>query len=1109
MIVKRTSWLLLLVALPTLIVGCSGQKEVATDPDTEQNWITLFDGQNLQNWTHVGPGGFTVEASGSMKSQGGMGLLYYDDRAFQDYVLELEYKASSDTANSGIFLRFLNRPSDPGAAVEGGYEVQIDDSSDPIHQTGAIYNQSAAFTNAAKPAGEWNTYRIKVTGQRYEIFLNGEKVNDFFGDRGRTGFIGLQNHDPGSTVWFRDVRVKPLPDRDYPESLAEWAAVDQQRDSIRVLMVTATHGFRHGPAIERSKALVEQLEKTTEFTFDTTEDLTALNEDNLSTYDLLFFNNSTLRSHASGEEEADEASTDEVWRTYDLTLKVPQVSDGSLGGQLTLYGGPDDLSGQIRFENQPSPGSLEGLSLDGSELTFHFTVDQFGRIDGDVILHQESLDGTLTMTDQDGEELALRGTVPDEEADQGAAPSRQVVTAEQQDAILDFIKDGKGVVGAHAALDAFYEWDAYRKMVGGGLFEGHPWTQSVQVTVEEPDNPAMAEMGGEYWIRDEIYVLDENPRWNSRVLSSLEMESVGIEQGHADATRDDYPMSWMRAYEGGRVFMTKMGHFPDIWGTPFFVDHLLEGMRMAVGRTEARFTGKRVKEVLAEDVWPDDIAVDERGNVWIAELRGKVHRYDSARDTTRLLTTLQTTDPTNIEHGLLGIEVDPQFYDGNPYVYLYYTEPETIINTLSRFRYRDGSIDLSSEEVLLRVPTEPQCCHQAGDLEWGVDSTLYLSTGDTGMSETRPSWELTQKELEAFMEEHDLADYHWSRVVDSERSAQNLQDLRGKILRINKDGTIPKDNPFYGEPGVRWEIYAYGLRNPYRFKLDHETGNLHVGVVGPDASYDYDEYDMAESGGKNFGWPRTMGRLFYNQMGPEDIPNYVPPLWEYTYQTGGRSASVGPIYRYEGKGGFPAAFQDKMFVYDWARRWIKWVDVADRTFESDTAASVKRTPTQHTIATERYTDIKTFDQLTSTTPISMEVGPDGALYLAEFAGFWDAAESAQLTRYRWDRGLPPTGTASAEPVPEQGGRTFQFDASASKDPDAGALSYRWTFGDGTMSTAVRPTHTYSESGTYTVRLVVTDPTGRESVPATLRVVAGSNPRVAQTGGSASSPEEGR
>ena len=188
-----------------------------------------------------------------------------------------------------------------------------------------------------------------------------------------------------------------------------------------------------------------------------------------------------------------------------------------------------------------------------------------------------------------------------------------------------------------------------------------------------------------------------------------------------------------------------------------------------------------MKETIADNVWPDDIAVDDKGNVWIAELRGKVHRYDAETGETKLIAEIPTTDPKNIEHGLYGIEVDPEFYDGHPYIYAFYAEQESIINTLSRFEFKDGMLDLKSEKVLLRVPTEPQCCHQAGDIEWGPDGTLYLSTGDTGMSETRPDWEVTEEELEVFKEANDLEEIQWSRLVDSERTAQNLQDLRGKI----------------------------------------------------------------------------------------------------------------------------------------------------------------------------------------------------------------------------------------------------------------------------------------------------------------------------------------
>ena len=1087
--------LIFTTALFVVVAGCASTQDAtqSTSPDASSGeWVTLFDGTSLDGWTQAGPGQFTLQDDGTMQSEGGMGLFYYSEQSFRDYVLELDWKVANDSANSGLFLRFPERTDDPWYAVNNGYEIQIDGSAQaPINQTGAVYDVSAPFKQAANPAGAWNTYRIKVTGQRYEIFLNGEKVNDFFGERGREGYIGMQNHDPNSTTWFRNIRVQPLPDENYPTRLAELYRVADERAPIRVLMVTATHGFRHGPAIDAAKDLVAELETTTEFRFDVTEDLTDLTTQNLSRYDLLFLNNATLRTPAGVEDEDDAASADAVWRGYDVALQTPQ---GTMNGRIMLYGGPDDLSGTIAFQQQPAPGSLEDVQYDNGTLTFNFTVDQYGRFDGDVRLQDGSLDGTLAMASQGGFRLNLTGDLlADDALARGAEPA-ETVSPEQQAAIIEFVENGGGFVGAHAALDALYNSDAYRTLVGGGLFEEHPWTQPVAIHVEERDNPAMHHVGASFWIRDEIYVLDENPRWNARVLASLDMPSVGVDPGHADQTRDDYPISWMRHHGNGRVFITKLGHFPDVWTTPAFVTHLLEGMRMAAGHTPTDFSGHREKDVIANDVWPDDIAVDDQGNVWIAELQGKMHLYDAAADTTRLIANLETTNPVNIEHGLYGIEVDPNFYDGEPYIYAFYAEPETFINTLARFRYEDGQLELDNPEILLRVPTEPQCCHQAGDLEWGPDGTLYLSTGDTGMSETRPEWELTQDELQAFMDEHDLTDYHWSRLVDSERSAQNLQDLRGKILRINKDGTIPKDNPFYGEPGVRWEIYAYGLRNPYRFKVDPQTGTMYIGVVGPDASYDYDEYVVATEGGENFGWPRSIGKLFYNEITPDDIPNYVPPMWEYTYRTGGRSATMGPIYRHDGPGGFASAFQDKVFLYDWARRWIKWADIEDLTFESDTAASVKRAPQQVSMRAQRFTNIKTFDQLTSTTPISMELGPDGALYLAEFAGFWNPAPGAKVTRYRWVTDAIAASQASARPVPESNGQTFRFDASPAPSPGSG-LMYQWAFGDGATSTNAQPTHTYDVPGTYTVELTVTEADGTERAPVAIEVVAGDNPHA--------------
>jgi glucose/arabinose dehydrogenase len=326
---------------------------------------------------------------------------------------------------------------------------------------------------------------------------------------------------------------------------------------------------------------------------------------------------------------------------------------------------------------------------------------------------------------------------------------------------------------------------------------------------------------------------------------------------------------------------------------------------------------------------------------------------------------------------------------------------------------------MSSEKVLLRVPTEPHCCHQAGDLEWGPNGTLFVSTGDTGESGTKPEDEISLARIKAFEEKNKLSGHHWSRITDSERTGQNLQELRGKVLRINKDGSIPHDNPFYGKPGVRWEIFAYGLRNPYRIKWDAPTNRLFIGIVGPDENVTYDWYDIAK-GGENFGWPRANGKLFYNEWTPQMIPNYVPPAWEYTYAGGSRSAGGGRFYRSTGKYAFPQ-LQNKQLMFDWSRKWIKYGEIVNGVFESDTAADVRQQKHQFRIPAKRIANIKTFDMLGATSPISMEVGPDGCVYIAEFAGFWKPGAGANVSRYCWVHGDSPTASTNTTAPASAGG----------------------------------------------------------------------------------------
>lgn len=175
-----------------------------------QDWVSLFDGRSKAGWTMTGPGRFHVR-NGALVSSGGMGLLWYSRRRFGDFELQVDWRVAERCDNSGVFVRF-SRPRSPLDAVATGYEVQIDDC-DPrglSHRTGSIYDHAPAMRLGSLPAGRWNRYSIRAVGQRYTVFLNGNRVAQLDGSRGRVGYVGLQNHDPGSRVSFRRIRVRPL-----------------------------------------------------------------------------------------------------------------------------------------------------------------------------------------------------------------------------------------------------------------------------------------------------------------------------------------------------------------------------------------------------------------------------------------------------------------------------------------------------------------------------------------------------------------------------------------------------------------------------------------------------------------------------------------------------------------------------------------------------------------------------------------------------------------------------------------------------------------------------------------------------------------------------------
>jgi hypothetical protein len=185
----------------------------------------LFNGRDLTGWEMAGPGSFVVEDR-SLKTQGGMGLLWYTQEKFGNCVLRAVYKVSRVEDNSGVFIRIADRPPDPWFAVHHGYEVQILATGGEWHKTGCIYSLSRGLADAQKPPGEWNVMDIAMRGEGVDVTLNGTLVTSFDptqplperefpyeperGPRPHEGYIGLQNHDDASRVYFREVSVAPL-----------------------------------------------------------------------------------------------------------------------------------------------------------------------------------------------------------------------------------------------------------------------------------------------------------------------------------------------------------------------------------------------------------------------------------------------------------------------------------------------------------------------------------------------------------------------------------------------------------------------------------------------------------------------------------------------------------------------------------------------------------------------------------------------------------------------------------------------------------------------------------------------------------------------------------
>jgi glucose/arabinose dehydrogenase len=261
-------------------------------------------------------------------------------------------------------------------------------------------------------------------------------------------------------------------------------------------------------------------------------------------------------------------------------------------------------------------------------------------------------------------------------------------------------------------------------------------------------------------------------------------------------------------------------------------------------------------------------AADGSGRLFILEQPGRIRilRSDELLPTPFLDIT-DRVGKVGMEQGLLGLAFHPQ-YTKNGFLYVNYTDlnGDTVIARFSVLGDDPDQADPASEMQLLSVK-QPYANHNGGVVKFGPDGYLYLGLGDGGSA------------------------------GDPQNNAQSLQSLLGKILRLDVDGgqpyAIPADNPF--SPPARPEIWAYGLRNPWRFIFDRANGDLFIADVGQNEWEEIDYLAAGSAGGQNFGWRYFEATHPYDGKPPADAV-MVAPVAEYSHSEG-CSVSGGLVYR--------------------------------------------------------------------------------------------------------------------------------------------------------------------------------------------------------------------
>lgn len=433
---------------------------------------------------------------------------------------------------------------------------------------------------------------------------------------------------------------------------------------------------------------------------------------------------------------------------------------------------------------------------------------------------------------------------------------------------------------------------------------------------------------------------------------------------------------------------------------------------------------------VAEGLDPTAMAATPDGRILIAEKNGRVRVVENG---TLLPDPFLQIEVDNYnERGLGGIAIGPDFEQNN-YLYLFYTVAGGNHNRISRFTANGNYALPDSEVILFELEPLSGTIHNGGAMHFGPDGKLYIAVGDGANAD----------------------------------NGQNLNTTLGKILRINPDGSIPADNPFYDQlAGNNRAIWAYGFRNPFTTAMQPGTGRLFANDVG---SGNFEEVNEILPG-RNYGWGDVEGFL----SGAPAPPNYKEPLFAYSHATG--CAVIGAAFYNPPVQQFPPRYLGKYFFGDYCAGYLKVMDPDSGEITEDFATGIER-------------------------PISLLTAPDGSIYYLERRGLGGGSQidntstsNGVLWRIFFTGSGAPFISSNPSSVLAPAGEAATFEVSASGAP---SLAYQWQRDGVDVPGATSPsftlTATLPDDGSL-FRCRVSNEEGEAiSEPALLRVTSNTRP----------------